>query len=219
MTPMMMQGEDWKRGFQGDLYASAGVPVTVLRRIWEAAAEEARSEPADERKATLAHGAAAAIGLFVGPAADPRPIQELHAMTGEPAPRELRALLAIAERDTALARRTLAEPDSATRKYEWGSWRPLYAQAQFLVGDYNGTIETLRTFEPTNFTTRGFDSRWGMLGRVRLLRGAAYEKLGRRAEAEREYADALAQWEDADPELGVFVRQAQAGLARVRGQG
>ncbi len=219
MTPMMMQGEDWKRGFQGDLYASAGVPVTVLRRIWEAAAEEARSEPADKRKETLSHGAAAALGLFVGPAADPRPLQELQAMIGEPAPRELRALLAIAERDTARARRTLAEPDSAVRKYGWGSLRPLYAQAQFLLGDYAGTIETLRLFEPSQFSTRGFDSRWGMLGRVRLLRGAAFEKLGRRTEAEREYADALAQWKDADPELGVFVRQAEAGLARVRGRG
>ena len=56
------------------------------------------------------------------------------------------------------------------------------------------TLRVLRDFEPAALRTGGFDSRWGMLGRVRLLRAAAYEQLGRRAEAREEYRQVLAQW-------------------------
>jgi len=54
-----------------------------------------------------------------------------------------------------------------------------------------------------------------MLGRVRLLRAAAFEQLGRRAEARQEYQQVLSQWRLADPSLQPFVRQAQQGLARL----
>ena len=54
-----------------------------------------------------------------------------------------------------------------------------------------------------------------MVGRVRLLRAAAFEQLGRRAEARQEYQDVLSQWRTADPALQPFVRQAQQGLARL----
>jgi hypothetical protein len=54
-----------------------------------------------------------------------------------------------------------------------------------------------------------------MLGRVRLLRAAAYEKLGRRPEARQEYREALAQWRSADATLQPFIVQAQRGLARL----
>ena len=76
-------------------------------------------------------------------------------------------------------------------------------------------LRVLQDFEPTNLHTGGFDSRWGMLGRVRLLRGAAYERLGRRAEAREEYQQVLAQWKSADAELQPFVDQARRGLARM----
>jgi hypothetical protein len=59
-----------------------------------------------------------------------------------------------------------------------------------------------------------------MLGRVRLLRAAAFERLGRRSEAAEQYRLVLAQWKSADPEIvEKFLRQAEAGLARVQGQG
>ena len=83
------------------------------------------------------------------------------------------------------------------------------------VGDYQATLRSLRDFEPGALRTGGFDSRWGMLGRVRLLRAAAFEQLGRRAEARAEYKDVLSQWRTADPVLQPFVRQAERGLARV----
>ena len=54
-----------------------------------------------------------------------------------------------------------------------------------------------------------------MIGRVRLLRAAAYEQLGRRAEARAEYRQVLSQWKSADQSIKPFIRQAEMGLARV----
>jgi hypothetical protein len=54
-----------------------------------------------------------------------------------------------------------------------------------------------------------------MVGRVRLLRGSAFERLGRLAEARAEYRQVMAQWKGADPELRPFLDQARRGLARV----
>jgi hypothetical protein len=202
---------------QASLYGAAGVPVAALERIWEATAEQARSVPADKRVAVLHSGGDAALGLFAGPAGDVGPLEELQAIGGEPMPPELRALLALARHDSVAARQAMATPDSGRKVYM--GWKPLYAQAQYLLGDYTGTLETLQLFEAAQLNTRGFDSRWAMLGRVRLLRASALEKLGRRAEAAEQYQLVLAQWKSADPELAVFLRQAEAGLARVQGRG
>jgi hypothetical protein len=92
---------------------------------------------------------------------------------------------------------------------------PLAAQAYYLLGEYQTTIRVLEGYQPSALQTGGFDSGWGMLGRVRLLRGAAYERLGRRAEAREQYRQVLAQWKEADPALQPFIQQAQRGLARV----
>ncbi len=93
--------------------------------------------------------------------------------------------------------------------------RPYAAQAYYLLGDYETTLRVLDGFEPSNLYTAGFDARWGMLGRVRLLRGAAYERLGRLGEARAEYRQVMAQWKSADAELQPFLDQARRGLARV----
>jgi serine/threonine-protein kinase len=213
--PEAWKGGDWKRSMQSSLYGAAGVPHAALERIWEATAEEARSVPADKRGEILGGGMDAALGLFA--AGDAKPLEELQAMGGKPLPPEVLALLALSRDDTSAARKALAAPDSLRTMYL--GWRPVYAQAQYLLGDYAATIETLKLFETPQFNTRGFDPRWAMIGRVRLLRAAAYEKLGRRAEAAGEYQRVLAQWKTADPDLQVFIRQAQAGLARVQGPG
>jgi hypothetical protein len=92
---------------------------------------------------------------------------------------------------------------------------PLAAQAYYLLGDYQTTVRVLDGYEPSALQTGLFDSRWGMLGRVRLLRGAALERMGRRAEAREQYRQVLAQWRKADPALLPFVQQAERGLARV----
>ena len=132
----------------------------------------------------------------------------------------MRALLALSRGDSTGARRVLAEPDSTMKGMpKWTAslyTRPLAAQAYFLLGDYQRTLRVLQDFEPEALRTGGFDSRWGMLGRVRLLRAAAYEQLGRRAEARQEYRQVLSPVEGAPTQsLQPFVRQAEQGLARL----
>jgi serine/threonine protein kinase/tetratricopeptide (TPR) repeat protein len=211
------KGQGWRRAVLGELYAAAGGPPAALRQIWQGAAEAARMTPGADRKHIAHTGASAAIGLFTGVAADPTALHELQVISGEPAAKEVRALLAVSRGDSAAARRTLAEPDSPT--YGKHMYRvltePLAAQAYYLLGEYQTTIRVLEGYQPSALQTGGFDSGWGMLGRVRLLRGAAYERLGRRAEAREQYRQVLAQWKEADPALAPFIQQAQRGLARV----
>jgi len=215
--PQTFQGMDWKRGMEASLYGAAGVPVEELDRLWRATLEAARSVPPDRRQGIFDNGGDAAIGLFAGPAGDVKPIEDYVALTGQPLPPEITALMALGRGDTASARKAMATPDTMRKSYS--GRRPLYAQAQYLLGDYSGTIKTLEGFEETQLNSRNFDPRWAMLGRVRLLRAAAYERLGRKADAAEEYRQVLAQWKNADPALEVFVQQAQVGLARVGGEG
>jgi serine/threonine protein kinase/tetratricopeptide (TPR) repeat protein len=211
------KGEGWRRALLGELYAAAGGPPPALREIWQGTAEAARMAPVEQRKHIAHTGATAAIGLFTGLAADTSALHELQVISGEPAAKEVRALLAVSRGDSAAARRTLAEPDSST--YGKHMYRvltePLAAQAYYLLGEYETAIRVLKGYQPSALQTGAFDSGWGMLGRVRLLRGAAYERLGRRTEAREEYRQVLAQWKAADPALLPFVQQAQRGLARV----
>jgi serine/threonine-protein kinase len=210
-------GDGWRRTALSELYGAAGAPSASLRQVWQSAAEAMRSAPADQRRHVAHSGASAAIGLFTGPAADSSALSEYRAMTGEPLAKEVRALLALSRGDSTTARRTLAEPDTGVpAKLMYAIYRrPLAAQAYYLLGDYQATIRALEDFDPQDLWTGGFDSRWGMLGRVRLLRASAFEQLGRRAEARHEYREVLSQWQGADASLQPYVRQAQQGLARV----
>jgi tetratricopeptide (TPR) repeat protein/TolB-like protein/tRNA A-37 threonylcarbamoyl transferase component Bud32 len=211
--------ESWRRLVLGELYAGIGVPAASLRQVWQSAAEAGRMAAADSRKHLAHSGASAAIGLFTGPSADSTALVEYRALTGEPLSPEVRALLALSQGDSTAARRMLTE--TVTLPGDMPKWtsglynRPLAAQAYFLLGDYHRTLNALQDFEPQALRTGGFDSRWGMLGRVRLLRAAAYEQLGRRAEARQEYQEVLAQWKTADAALKPFIQQAEQGLARL----
>jgi serine/threonine-protein kinase len=211
--------ESWRRVVLGELYAGVGVPASSLRQVWQSAAEAGRMVAADSRKHLVHSGASAAIGLFTGPSADSSALVEYRAMTGDQLAPEVQALLALSRGDSSGARRMLAQPDTVPRgmpKWTAGLYtRPLAAQAWFLLGDYQRTLHLLQDFEPQALKTGGFDSRWGMLGRVRLLRAAAYEQLGRRSEALEEYRQVLAQWKTADEVLKPFIRQAEQGLARL----
>jgi tetratricopeptide (TPR) repeat protein len=191
-----------------------------MREIWQRAAEAARMAPVEERKHVAHTGATAAIGLFTGLAADSSAVHELQAISGEPGAKEVRALLAVSRGDSITARRALAEPDSGSEKTMYTVFsRPLAAQTYYLLGDYETALRILEGFQPSALQTASFDARWGMLGRVRLLRGAAYERLGRRAEAREQYQQVLAQWKGADPALQPFIQQAQRGLARLGHEG
>ena len=213
-----MMDESWRRVVLGELYAGVGVPAASLRQVWQSAAEAARMAAVDSRKHLAHGGASAAIGLFTGPSADSTALVEYKALTGESLAPEVRALMALSQGDSTAARRMLTEPAAPQGMPKWTSGlynRPLAAQAYFLLGDYARTLSALRDFEPAALKTGGFDSRWAMLGRVRLLRAAAYEQLGRRAEARQEYRQVLSQWKGADAALKPFILQAEQGLARL----
>jgi serine/threonine-protein kinase len=211
----------WQWHWLGELYGSVGAPAAAMRRVWESAAETARSLPKEQRGKALAAGGSAAVGLLTTTRPDPAALRELDAMTGEPQVKEVRALLALQRDDREAARQALAEPDAPPQMEKPGYVvfrRPLAAQAYYQLGDYDRALALLEGYETEQFSTTSFDMRWGIVGRVRLLRGAVLEKLGREGDAKRQYELALAQWEDADPDLRAFVEEAQKGLARLEGR-
>ena len=145
---------------------------------------------------------------------------------------EFTALAAITQGDSGKAREALAtrgsikpSPDKADgmpelnqgAAFAMGDLRPVAAEALFQLGNYRETVAMLESFTPERLGTRGFDSRWGLLARIRLLRGLAYERLGEKDSATREFDQVVAQWDAADERLAPVVREARAGLARVRG--
>ncbi len=226
-------GDDrvWEVGRLAALHAAVGSPPYELRELWGRVSRVARSATLAERPVLAWAGAAAAQGLLVGPAADGRAVEELQQLTGVPPRPEIRALAALARGDSSAARRELqgrATSDSRGRAKEtvelsqgaafaMGDLRPIAAEALFQLGDYRQTVELLSSFEPARLANRGFDARWGLLARVRLLRGLAYERMGEPAAATREFDQVVAQWEGADERLAPVVREARAGLARIKG--
>jgi eukaryotic-like serine/threonine-protein kinase len=222
------QDEVWQWSRLAQLYSAAGGPSRELRRVWSDLADAARRAPAAHRASVAGAGAAAAVGLLLGPDPDSRPLAELEILTGRPAEPAIRALAALARGDSAVARRALADsggkPEHRDRKddpvylgFAWNDSRPLEAEARFQLGDYRGAIALLHSFNESQLWLRGFDSRWGIMGRVHLLRGLAYERLGEAGRASREFREVVTAWQGADQPLLTFVQQAQAGLARLKG--
>ena len=168
---------------QGELYAAVGVPTAGMRRIWQSAAEASRSVPPEKRAKLLAAGGAAAVGLLTSATPDESAMKEMQAMGGAQPAKEVRALMALEHNDQAGARKALAEPDTMTMSMKGPSYlvfrQPLAAQAYYLLGDYERALKLLEGFDGPELNADQFDMRWGILGRVRLLRGAVLEKLGR----------------------------------------
>jgi serine/threonine-protein kinase len=225
-------GDDrvWADARLAALHSSAGAPSFELRELWRRVSRAAGAAPEKERPALAWAGASAAQGLLIGPAADRSAVDELQALTGVPPRAEIRALAAVTTGDSATARAALAERDRETTSssekapallqaaaFAMGDPRPIAAEVRFLLGDYSGTVSLLENFQPSRFGSRSFDSRWGLLARVRLLRGLALERLGRTGDADREFRDVVAQWQGADDRLLSVVQEARAGLARLRG--
>ncbi|MEP6744220.1 MAG: serine/threonine-protein kinase, partial [Gemmatimonadota bacterium] len=67
---------------EGALYAATGGAPDPLRAIWRTVSEAARKASAPDRAAIARAGAAAAVGLLIGPAGDATPLNELRALTG-----------------------------------------------------------------------------------------------------------------------------------------
>jgi len=224
-------GRVWTEGRLAALGAAVGLPPANLEASWAQVRDIARSAPQRERPLLAWAGASAAQGLLLASPPDPGALRELEQLTGVPARPEFQALAALARGDSAAARSALAAKPAAEKAGKgmesgkmassagigMGDYRPIAAEVHFQLGDYGETIRLLEGFDPEHFETRGFDARWGLLARVRLLRGLALERLGRKAEAEGEYRQVLAQWEGADGRLQATVQEARIGLARLRG--
>jgi serine/threonine-protein kinase len=224
-------GDDrvWKDAHLSSLHSSIGTPPYELRELWRRVSRVARGALPAERPFLAWAGASAAQGLLLGESADPTAIDQLRDLTGVPPRPELRALVAAVSGDSATARAALAEGQREGKSMEdephlnqsaafaMGDPRPITAEVHFLLGDYLQAVNLLESFQPERLVTKSFDSRWGLLARVRLLRGLAYEKLGRTSDASREFSDIVAQWDGADARLMPVVEQARAGLSRLRG--
>ncbi|HEU5219097.1 MAG TPA: hypothetical protein VFU23_10590, partial [Gemmatimonadales bacterium] len=221
------QDDVWQWSRLAQLYSAAGGPTRELRRLWSDLADAARHASAADRASVAGAGAAAAVGLLLGADPDSRPLAELETLTGRTSAPEVRALAALARGDSLVARRALSDsgrkPDRGHKPeviylgFAWNDPRPLEAEARYQLGDYRGAIDMLQSFTESQLYRRGFDSRWGVLGRVHLLRGLAYERLGEPDHASREFKEVVVAWQGADEPLLTFVQQAQAGLARLRG--
>jgi len=226
LTPTIWEQDGiWEWSRLAQLYSAAGGPVRDLHRVWANLAESARRGRQTDRADIAGAGAAAAVGLLLAADPDPRPIAELEALTGQRSAPGVRALAALARGDSSEARRLLADSSHRETKgtggvylgFAWNDSRPLEAEARFQLGDYRGALQLLSSFDEAKLYRRGFDSRWGLLGRVHLLRGLAYERLGEAERATKEFKLVVVTWQDADEPLMTFVQQAQAGIARLRG--
>jgi serine/threonine-protein kinase len=223
------RGEEmWELSRLGLLLGATGTRPDQLRSVWDRGISLVRTGTEKDREEAPAVIGSTAIGLLLGPKADPTAVQEIDRLTERQSPAAVRALIAVRAGDSASARELLHQAahrsDTAETPIEWqyrGDQRPIMAEAYYQLGEYDQVVQVLAQFAPESFRTRGFDSRWILLPRVRLLRGQALEHLGRVAEAATEFRAVVDQWgrAGADVELQPVVREAQRGLARVTGVG
>ncbi len=217
----------WGQLLQGHLYTALGAPAIQLRPIWNQVADSARRAPRADRGRIMGYGWAAAMGLFFQNPRDATPLNELQALGGGATPPELEALLALERGDSVEAKRVLELPDSAaadsvylkSRPHWWAYKQMLVAHVWHELGDEDRALSALKSFEPGQFSSDGFDVRWLLVGQARFLRGEIYEKQGRRDLARKEYQQALAQWEDADSVLEPLIGRLKARLAGLEGTG
>ncbi len=210
---------------QSHLFTALGAPAARLQPLWDEVADSARRAPRAGRAAIANFGWAAAMGLFLQDPSNPRPLEELQALDGNPTPPELQALTALDRGDSTRARALLALPDSATppiyhkRPQWWGYRRMIAAHAWHALGEDARALASLEEFVPEHFSHEGFDVRWLLLGQARVLRGEIYEGQGKADLARKEYEGALAQWEDADSTLGPLIGRVRSRLAGLDGPG
>jgi hypothetical protein len=124
-----------------------------------------------------------------------------------------RAFLALARRDTADALRRLDATHDSTTTSCWYTSRGTLVQLLLATHrDRDAASRLTRLWPGASNCHDGVDDVLWTLARAR-----AADRLGRRAEAARNYALVADAWHTADPELQPFVREARAALARLRG--
>jgi tetratricopeptide (TPR) repeat protein len=88
------------------------------------------------------------------------------------------------------------------------------------LGDAPRALANYEVLDPRRFgDVSVFDPALVLWARSFLARGRLYEQLGQRPQAAAAYERFITLWKDADPTLQPQVREARAGLARVRDQG
>lgn len=211
------------------LFNGIGASPSRMRAVWYRGAALARSARAEERVSRATAVASAALGVLIAADADTTLLHELRLITNRPLPPPVEGLVALRRGDSATARRLLARSEADGQReagvdkdpfaggHGWGDLRPIAAEGYLQLGEYGKVLELLRSFEPERLGTNGFDPRWAVLPRVRLLRGEALEHLGEPTLAAAEYRAVVEQWGDADAELAGLVQRARAGLARLHG--
>jgi len=135
---------------------------------------------------------------------------------------EMDAMEALARGDSARARALAAQfppPDSiraaggALNVLRW----VLRAEVLAALGDTRRAVANYAVLDPTRFSdASAFDPGLALYARTFPARARLYEQLGQPDSAAAAYERFLAWWKDADPALQAQVREAQAGLARVR---
>ena len=224
-TEKAREDDLWEIARLGSLYAASGTRTDRLRSLWTRGVALAKASEAEHRAMSWSYLTPTAIGLLLGPSGDPSAVTELEQLTEQPSPRSVRALMLARRGDSTGARALLAD-STATKSMSGKSFQwsfdgsdlvPVIAQAYFELGDFAKVVEVLRGFQKKEFFRRGFDARWIVLPRIRLLRGQALERLGRNTLATAEFQAVIDQWTGADAELGPVVQQARQHLARLAG--
>jgi tetratricopeptide (TPR) repeat protein len=138
---------------------------------------------------------------------------------------ELDALAALASGDTAAAQaaaRRFPSPDSLRAAGAFMNGTRWIARAEVLaaLGDARRALTMYEALEPARFGSQSLlDPAFPLYARSFLARGRLYEELGERARAAAAYERFLTLWKDADPEFQPQLREARAGLTRVRDAG
>jgi serine/threonine-protein kinase len=135
---------------------------------------------------------------------------------------EVEAFDALLAGDTARARaaaQRFPSPDSvraATSGINAPRW-VVRAEVLAALGDTRRALAMYEVIDPKRFPDLSiFDPSPVLWARSYLARGRLYEQLGQRAEAAAAYERFATLWKDADSALQPQLREAQAGLARVR---
>jgi serine/threonine-protein kinase len=214
--------------YQSHLYTALGAPASrLLKPIWDRVADSARRAPRASKGSVAGFAWPAALGLFLQHPEDPTPMNELQALGGGEFPPELHAMVSLEHGDSTEARRQLQQPEDTTTVTEWAKGHPQWwwyrqlitAHAWHALGEEQRALTALEGFDPTRFSTMGFDVRWLLVGQARVLRGEIYEHQGKRQQARDEYRLALSQWTEADSVLDPLIDRVKAHLAALEGSG
>jgi serine/threonine-protein kinase len=123
-----------------------------------------------------------------------------------------RAYLALAKRDTVSAMKQFLTMRDTLHEC-WYDNRLTIVQLLMVNGRYEDAAQRLeRRWPGTTSCSNGFDDVIWTMERARV-----FDRLGRRAEAAKNYAFVVAAWRNADPELQPIVRAARAALKRLEG--